>query len=913
MFKVEDFEDYPILIPKIIKINKLIEKDKTGKISKIIEELESLLEEQDLLLQITYILSVIAEYDIDLITERLIQKIEKFLLSDDDKLKINSIIIIGFFITSNPNFIEGFYETFINFIVDNSNDVRDNAHYFLQEFIKEEPKSICKYRNIILQALEIEEKNKENIASLLIFLNQCDSLNFNQLFKFRELSKRLISYYYEGQKSQIKQNLIIILNKFFTSLKDLKLENLSTIELNKLLDDQFLMKKEAFTEIKAREKNITLKNYIEKLRNSRLKEIELNFYINDKKNNETYFYQLEKDKLVKIFDRNKKIPLNDLKILFSEIIDSDYELKAFTKMLVRLGIVKGYLSEFYFYPYNYIYVEILDSFQKSGVVNLKGKFDILPPKYIHDIILGTNQEILMGRNNEIYFSLKGIREEIIETAAKDAIINLKPYREKLRETHFIKLIKNLPKEYLTNFRKGTIFLTNIGKNRVESEINNSKFIGFMDLNKLSEKLKINKILLMDVILLNVDDRSGIWDKNKEIFYYSKYITDRIDKINLISDEKEKENQITFISKELNIDRNHILTKIDENFKLIGEEIKKQDKIKINEYLEKTGMEYDLFIKFINDLQINFFRKGDVLILNPKKIEDAKSSIKIHLIDNSKTENFISLGNFDITSSVIEHLINELKKEKKLKGIFYMENEELLFFTEKGIRNLMLENSFLFSFDDLFYEKELSQEETDLLTEIFNDLVKERKLVGNFNQDTLTFSSKDVIFASDYNSSLFEFEKNVNSYLQKFNLEFQKIKKILTKQKETIFPQEIKMIQDTIDRINGKYIFWRDSLEAFILRANTTFLKKQGLTVKRYKKLKQETFEFEVKDDIKSFEDDLEVSGLMIEFNKWVKLFNELELKYPNVIFYQKRLITNPKDIESNKKFNDLLIILNLKS
>ena len=150
MFDIEDFEDYPLLIPKIIRINKLIDKDKTSKISKIIEELEDLLEDQDLLLQITYILSVIAEYDIDLITERLIKKIEKFLLSDDDKLKINSIIIIGFFITSNPNFIESFYEAFINFIVDNSNDVRDNAHYFLQEFIKKEPNN-----NIQHAALQI--------------------------------------------------------------------------------------------------------------------------------------------------------------------------------------------------------------------------------------------------------------------------------------------------------------------------------------------------------------------------------------------------------------------------------------------------------------------------------------------------------------------------------------------------------------------------------------------------------------------------------------------------------------------------------------------------------------------------------------------------------------------------------------
>ena len=67
MFNVEDFEDYPILVPKIIKINKFIEKDKISKISSIIVELEDLLEDQDLVVQITYILSVIAEYEIKLI------------------------------------------------------------------------------------------------------------------------------------------------------------------------------------------------------------------------------------------------------------------------------------------------------------------------------------------------------------------------------------------------------------------------------------------------------------------------------------------------------------------------------------------------------------------------------------------------------------------------------------------------------------------------------------------------------------------------------------------------------------------------------------------------------------------------------------------------------------------------------
>ena len=125
------------------------------------------------------------------------------------------------------------------------------------------------------------------------------------------------------------------------------------------------------------------------------------------------------------------------------------------------------------------------------------------------------------------------------------------------------------------------------------------------------------------------------------------------------------------------------------------------------------MDYEPFLNFVNDLEINYFRKGDLLILNPKKIEDAQNSIKLNLLENSKSMNYISLGNFDITSSLIENLINELKADGKLKGIFYEQENELIFYTEKGIRNLMLENSFLFSFEDLFYGKELSKEDINL--------------------------------------------------------------------------------------------------------------------------------------------------------------------------------------------------------
>ncbi|MHA1487923.1 MAG: hypothetical protein ACTSSC_12240, partial [Promethearchaeota archaeon] len=66
-----------------------------------------------------------------------------------------------------------------------------------------------------------------------------------------------------------------------------------------------------------------------------------------------------------------------------------------------------------------------------------------------------------------------------------------------------------------------------------------------------------------------------------------------------------------------------------------------------------------------------------------------------------------------------------------------------------------------------------------------------------------------------------------------------------------------------------------------------------------------------RDDIKFFEEDPEVIDLISNFNRWVKLFNELELKYGNIIFYQKRLIFKEDNKEDRKKLEALLSKLHL--
>ncbi|MFX1593819.1 MAG: hypothetical protein ACFFCL_14085 [Promethearchaeota archaeon] len=902
MFNLEEFEN-DLILKKVDKLNKYLEKNKVDKISKILNEFQSLLDQQDYTVQITYILSIIAENRSDLISEGLIQKIEVFLQSENEKLRINSIIIIGFAMVANSNYIDKYSQAFVKLLLDKSEDIRNNIHYFLLDLAEIKPNLLNKNIDVILKSFKIEN-NKNNILSLLNFLDQCEDFEFNHLYIFRDISKSLINLFHDEKSSEISNKLIQLIKKLYPQLREFDLEKQETEKIKNLLENQFLMKRHNFTEI-SKNTDLKLKEYLKKFTKTNLKDDKIYFYTKTKENI-IYIYELEKNKLKSFFKKDVKISDDNIGKTFSQIIESNSELKLFIKTLNNLKIIDGYYSDIgFFYPYTYIKSKILEDLQIDGSFNLKN-FNFLPQEFtdkiIRDVSISTNQKFLRHKDKETYTALKQFKDLINSEAAKKSVLDLKLYREMLLEEDFIKLVKYMPKEYLSEFHKGTQWLTNLGTQKITLEVQNSRIVGYFNISRISDKLNIGELLLLDVFDQFVDNRSGIWDKKKTIFYYSKYLTEKINEISIISDENEKLNLIDKISNELNIDKNHILSKIDENLKLIAEEIQQKDKIKISEYLEKTGMEKDFFMKFIDELGISYFKKADLLIFNPQKIEEAKNDIKYMLIDKSKSEDYISLGNI-----LIEDLIKDLLADGKVKGIFHESEGEVLFYTKRGIRNLMLESSFLFSFHDFFYGKDLNEEEIDLLREIFDDLIKNKELKGNFDEESLTFSSDEVIFAKDYNTVLFEFEKMVGNYTKKFETEFQKIKNILTKKQETIYPQEIKIIQESIDKINEKYVNWRNGLEGFIRRTNKKLLRDQGISVKQYKTL----FLKGNKEGIKSLEEDPEVYELLNNFKRWIKLFNRLEVKYPNVLFYQKRLINNPDDNDSKSKLDELLDELEL--
>ncbi len=914
-FKVENFQEFPELLSYVKKINKYIEKDKQGKLASKIKEFQLLLEKnENLQVPITYILSILIEIYPEILNSSFIGKIESLINSENIKLKVNSIIILGFYLLHHPKLLkQNYYDIFAKLLLTNKKDIRDNCYFFLDRMVKKNPRSICNNKNTLLDALgiEIKDENTDNILSIINFLSQCNNYNFRQLYSIRAYSVQILKSIENNKMDKLKLGLLSLLQTLFPEIK-VHLTNNKEQEKDNLIEtlqNVFIMKRYDFTEIR-KENNITFKEYLKDFKNSSLKEKELYFYTNNQKTNKIYFYELERDKVLDFFEQNRKISHEEILKIFSNVLESP-DIALFIETLLRLGHIQGYFSDFYFYPFKFIYSTLLGDLKEKGTISIKD-YNYLPLKYIHKCIkeLVENEEnlLLVGKKKEIFYNLPNIKQEISEIATREASIDLKKYRGKLTTPSFLKLVRLLPNEYLTKFHKGTSWLTNIGKIKFEQELHNSKIIGYFDIKKISKKLQLSELLLKDIFSTYIDERTGIWNISKDKFYYSKYIKSELEKIDQMRDSREKVQKIEQLATKLNIEEHTLKNELDEKVSSIANEIKKKDKIKISKYMEKTGMDYESFFEFINSLGVSYLKKGEVLLFNPSKIENAKKKIKQFIKKESSAKDFISLGNYDVNSKLMKELIEELQKSEKIKGIFYEVENEIRFYTERGIKNIMLSEIFIFSLYDFFYEKELSPNDISLLKEIFYHLYEAGKLKGQFDEKTLTFTNEEIVFANDYNASFHEFNRRVYNYIEKFNSEFQKIKKILIK-KSTISAKEVKWIEDTIHKINKRDIYWKNELEAFINRVNEELIKKQGISMKKFRSspyLKEA-----IREDIKIFAEDEDIIDLMEGFNLWVQLFNKLEYKYENILFYQKRLMKKPDDEKTKKKLMELREELNL--
>ena len=112
MFNLEDFKHNEILYRIVEKLNKYFEKEKVSKIENLIVKFKDLLNQDNSILPTTYILSIIAEDHPKLISNDILKKIEELVNSNNPKVKVNSLITLGFKMISDKSLINRYLKIF---------------------------------------------------------------------------------------------------------------------------------------------------------------------------------------------------------------------------------------------------------------------------------------------------------------------------------------------------------------------------------------------------------------------------------------------------------------------------------------------------------------------------------------------------------------------------------------------------------------------------------------------------------------------------------------------------------------------------------------------------------------------------------------------------------------------------------
>ncbi len=891
------------LIKTINKLNKFIDKDKKEKIKEIIEELEQFAKDDHLNVQALYILSILAEKFPQLFNRNNIESIKENLDSNNVKAKINTLIIIGFYLRENLNKEKVLVKKFLNYLKEDNKEIVENILLFLNYFTENEPDIIENNSDLIFNLLHTE-KDIKKINILLEIIDKFKLRNLSVIIRIRETLKFLIQ---NQENEYILKRAIEILSKFIPEVNNIEFSKNKKINLLEIIANKILLKRYNLIVKNENLKNI-INDFKKKMKNTIKNEDIYYCYIKDKE--KLFFIEFEISKVL-LFLENKRISLKELQEVLSEVIENTSQLKLFLLNLIQFKLIKGYVSEFYFYSYGYVKKDIFTEIVDQGFIDLT-EYKHIEPNFIElilkDIKSELNYALLYNRSKKAVYSLKKIIEDISHLASKESVINLKLYHGLFDDNNFLKIIKKLPKGYLTDYHIRTIWLTNVGKTKIVNEFENSKKIGFFDKKKISEKLSMPEILLDSFISSILNSQLGFWDKFQEVFYYSKYIQDQIDKFRNIADEKIKNQKIYSLAHKLNIDKDQIQLKIDEEIQKFGEIIRNKGEISSTEYMDKMGMDSKRFFNFVNSLNITYFKKGDILYLNEDRILDIKNEVRKQIKLQSKSQSQIILGNFNIKPLIVKEIIEDLEQSENLKGIFYEEENQLIYYTKKGINDKILESSDIFFIDELFPGKKLTEDEYILIIDIIKSLIKNKTLIGTYDESNRNFVSSDGEFSTNYNNSINQFVNLIEYYCSIFEKVFQSIRKILIKDNEIIRPAEVAFIQKSFDEIIKSYVHWRSQINVMKFKKTSFFLRQQGI----YSKKEFELLSEEDRKEIKNFKEEQRIREAEDMFNAWVKLFKELELNYGKLIFYQKKILIKPDDKEIRKELTELYDLLDLK-
>ena len=450
----------------------------------------------------------------------------------------------------------------------------------------------------------------------------------------------------------------------------------------------------------------------------------------------------------------------------------------------------------------------------------------------------------------------------------------------------------------TNIHDGHIWLTNLGRTRIELLLKKCEQIGEYSTEEAVKELKISEKIIDYAIRGYFEHKNGFWNQSKTKFIYSKSIQKKINQIQKEKDAGRRDELITTLSKKLDIDAEELSKKVDEKLHNLGKILSTQDEIHIHEQLSNLQMSRKEFLGFIDGFGKQYLIVGDKIIFSEKKIEEEKKGIRKYIESEVAANSIINVQQLfaraKCSQNVLIEIINDLQNEERINGLWI---DEFQFLTEQGIKDRMMDTKGFIDLRIFIKDRMLVEKELQYIENILLDLIKTTRIKGDYDAEKRLFLSSEKVGISNLEREKDHAINEINTILESLEYKYMSIKEILMNFE--LKPSEIDQYRDILEKGIGEGIRFESALKRMINIGNSNvknILKKDGIQVKDEEGNIVSVTRFEEHPEIKIALDDL---------NMWKDIFFAMDQKADNITYLRKRMRMDPENEDHGSKLNEI--------
>jgi hypothetical protein len=469
---------------------------------------------------------------------------------------------------------------------------------------------------------------------------------------------------------------------------------------------------------------------------------------------------------------------------------------------------------------------------------------------------------------------------------KESTFDLSEYYELYAKEDYLLIEKECVENFFTQYSHRMIWLTNIGYTRLTAKFQEGQLIGFINISKLSEELEIPYEISKEIVDTWLEAKPGLWDKSNNVYYFTKYLKKRLNELDKSVAEEVRDSFTQNLAKELNLEKELIVDKLNQEIAEIIEKIKTKPSIDINSYCRSLDMRRDQFINFVNGLNVEYLIQQNEMIFDPVRIGKKKQSLEKEIFSKSRHDNLFVpelSRNLKLSEHMILDAIEKFHKEGRLKGILI--NEEL-FLTESGLTRRFLDNEDYITIETVFPERKLDEDEENYVINILETLVNKGELIGAYDDEKKEFKSEEAMIVQAYDDDKANAEDMLRTYKGYMVDTYQKIREMYLNKKD-IKPGDLKRKDFLINRIIDEVEKWEVLLTKVVKKAEKSFdsLEDAG----------ELTFGEVL--DAEEVSEKIDGEFLLGEFLKWKNIIMDLEQNIDKAGALKKKL----KDDENNEE------------